>query len=248
MKDLDFWSERYIQQAKWTKQTRNHIINQISLNQSAKVLEIGCGSQAVLREFTYAGYQTFGVDIDFQMLAYSHHFVPESKLINANGHFLPFNDDLFDFCFCHYLLLWLKEPKSILEEMARVIRKGGWICCFAEPDYLSRIDFPPPLDQLGTIQNNSLVNQGVNLAAGRNLINWLKSVNLCNIYWGILGAHQQAFDSSEDETLEWDTVQKDLRFTCTFDNINQFKNTEMNARHQGTRILHIPTFYAYAQK
>ncbi|MDO9085968.1 MAG: class I SAM-dependent methyltransferase [Anaerolineaceae bacterium] len=248
MSDYQFWSLRYKQQASWTIQTRNFIINQITLPPKANILEVGCGSSAVLDEFTELGHITFGLDNDLQILNYSNQHLPKSRLINSDGYFLPFKNNFFDLCFCHYLLLWINDPLKIIKEMSRVSKKSGWICCFAEPDYLSRIDYPSPLDKLGQMQNSSLSTQGVNLSTGRNITNWLKEVSLSNIHWGIFGSHQKVASNNFAADTEWKTIQHDLEKLYPAEEILKYKEIEQNAQNQGIRILFIPTFYAYAQK
>ncbi|MBW6473668.1 MAG: class I SAM-dependent methyltransferase [Anaerolineaceae bacterium] len=248
MSDYQFWSSRYKQQASWTRQTRNFIINQISLSLQANILEVGCGSSAVLDEFTESGQNTVGVDIDFQILKYSIQNSSKARLINGDGLSLPLKNNFFDLCFCHYLLLWIDDPVRILKEMSRVTKKSGWICCFAEPDYLSRIDHPSPLDQLGQMQNSSLSTQGVNLSTGRKLTYWMMQTGLSNIHWGILGSHQKVENNTTNAASEWETIQRDLEVLYPEEEILKFKEIEYKAQTQGIRILFIPTFYAYAQK
>ncbi len=248
MSDYQFWSSRYKHQASWTRETRNFIINQISLPPQSNILEVGCGSSAVLDEFTESGHITVGLDIDLQILKYSNQYSPKSRLINGDGMSLPVKNDFFDLCFCHYLLLWLSDPVAIIKEMSRVTRKSGWICCFAEPDYLSRIDFPSPLDKLGQMQNSSLLNQGVNLSMGRNLSICLMQAGLSNIHWGIFGSHQNVENNITKTNSEWETIQRDLENLYPEQEILQYKEIEHNAQTKGNRILFIPTFYAYAQK
>jgi ubiquinone/menaquinone biosynthesis C-methylase UbiE len=248
MNDYQFWSSRYIQQASWTKQTRHFIINQISLPDQTNILEVGCGSSAVLDEFTQSDHKTFGLDIDFQILNDSKHYLPKSKLINGDGLSLPIKNDFFNLSFCHFLLLWIDDPVRILKEMSRVTKKSGWICCFAEPDYLSRIDSPSPLQKLGQMQNSSLSNQGVNLSTGRNVVNWLTQSGLTNIHWGIFGSHQKVESKTINSAIEWETIRRDLELLYPYEEILKYKEVEHDALSQGTRILFIPTFYAYAQK
>jgi ubiquinone/menaquinone biosynthesis C-methylase UbiE len=248
MNDYQFWSSRYKQQASWTKQTRNFIINQISLPHQANILEIGCGSSAVLDEFTQSNHKTYGVDIDFQILRDSKHNLQKSKLINGDGLSLPLKNNFFDISFCHYLLLWIDDPVRILIEMLRVTKKSGWICCFAEPDYISRIDSPSPLHKLGQMQNSSLANQGVNLSTGRNVVNWLRQSGFTNIHWGIFGSHQKVESNTINSATEWEITQRDLEVLYPEEEILKYKELEHDALSKGTRILFIPTFYAYAQK
>ncbi len=145
MNDYEFWSSRYNDQASWTRETRNFILQQISLPHHSNILEVGCGSLAVLRDFNELHQVTFGVDIDLEILKFSKKTNMNSNLINADGLQIPFAKESFDLCFCHYLLLWITNPISILREMTRVTKINGWICCFAEPDYLARIDYPSRL-------------------------------------------------------------------------------------------------------
>ena len=248
MSDYQFWSSRYKQQASWTKQTRNFIINQISLPHQASILEVGCGSSAVLDEFTKLDHTTFGLDIDMKILKESKQYSPKARLINGDGFSLPFKNNFFNLSFCHYLLLWIDDPLTVIKEMSRVTKKNGWICCFAEPDYLSRIDYPSPLDQLGQIQNASLSTQGVNLSTGRNVANWLIQSGFTNIHWGIFGSHQKVKNNTTNTTSEWEIIQRDLEVLFPEEEIQKYKEIEYNAQTQGIRILFIPTFYAYGQK
>ena len=247
MSDYKFWSSRYKQQASWTKQTRNFILNQISLPIQANVLEVGSGSCAVLDEFTISGQNTFGLDIDFEILRSCNSSPNTQKLINANGMDIPIQSEVFDLSFCHYLLLWIKNPVNILHEMARVTKRNGWICCFAEPDYDSRIDFPPPFEKIGQMQNYSLYDQGVNLKTGRNLIHWFQKAGLVNIHYGIYGAHQEVTKKPGVDDLETKTLYSDLEKIYGEEEINNIFETSQKSFSLENQVLFIPTFYAYAQ-
>ena len=246
MTDYEFWAARYQSQAQWTEQTRQFILKQINLPTQAKILEVGCGSSAVLKDYEIIGHHTFGVDIDYSILRYSKRQT-ESGLINADGYSLPIKDEYFDLCFCHYLLLWLHEPAKLLKEMKRVTKKSGWICCFAEPDYLSRIDAPSPLDKLGEIQNQSLIQQGINLTAGREVAGWLSEIILTSINWGIIGANQSA-NTMHSDNDEWTTIEKDVDSLISIEEIVMYRRFVQDAQSREIRVLFIPTFYAYAQK
>ena len=246
MKELEFWATRYQKQAQWTEQTRQFILNEIDLPQQARILEVGCGSLAVLKEYELVGHKTFGVDIDYSILDFANH-QSSSKLVNSDGYSLPFLDNYFDLCFCHYLLLWLQQPIILLQEMKRVTKKSGWICCFAEPDYLARIDSPTPLEKLGEVQNQSLSKQGINLATGRHIAGWLSEVNLTDISWGILGAYNSGTSPNTQEN-EWETTKNDVEPYLSLDKLNFYRQIEIEAQSQGIRVLFIPTFYAYAKK
>ncbi len=247
MSDYHFWVDRYKTQASWTRPIRQYILQQIQLPNNSNILEVGCGSQAVLQEFTSFGYKTIGIDIDYSILKYSKSNQLASTIINANGYDLPFKDNYFDLSFCHYLLLWSDHPFKFLEEMTRVTKKSGWVCCFAEPDYLSRIDSPQALERLAEIQNKSLQKQGVNLSTGRKMLDWFAKINLANINWGIIGS-QNSPSTNKDQELEWNTLIKDVQGYISKEELDALRIIELQSLNNGTRILFVPTFYAYAQK
>lgn len=210
MIDNHFWAQRYKLQAQWTKEIRKFITQQISLPSQGKILEVGCGSLAVLEEFTNQNFRSFGLDIDYSILNYHKGSSVSSLRINGDGYQLPFADSCFDLSYCHYLLLWLNSPQDVLKEMQRVTKNTGWVCCFAEPDYSARIDYPIFLEGLGKIQNQSLNKQGVNLSTGRNLPEWLSTLQFSNITWGILGSHNNV-NSQTLNNDEWETMEIDIQ-------------------------------------
>ena len=76
---------------------------------------------------------------------------------------------IFDITFCHFLLLWVRDPLQALREMKRVTRPGGSILALAEPDYDHRIDKPDELAPLGRWQAESLQRQGADPGLGGHL-------------------------------------------------------------------------------
>ena len=142
------WHTRYAQQAEWTRNLRTYIFNKIQLNASSRVLEVGCGTGAILSELP-THLSLHGLDIDPGALAQCQSHVPSASLIRANALQLPYPDNSFDVVYCHFLLLWVSYPMRALLEMKRVTKKGGHIIAFAEPDYRARVDKPEELVQLG---------------------------------------------------------------------------------------------------
>lgn len=241
------WHQRFLQQAQWSRSARSFFFSQINLSPQAHILEVGCGTGAVLSELVNFE-NLFGVDLDFSSLACAKSLDDKFLLTNTDGRQLPFQDNRFDLTFCHYLLLWITNPNEMLREMQRVTRPGGWVCLFAEPDYAARIDSPMPLDQLGFAQNKALAKQGVNLTTGRQLTAWLTQIELESIQSGILGGHWTAEFVPKGWQMEWETIYHDLEYTLDPISLSEYKKIDRQAYRKGSRVLFIPTFYAWGQK
>ncbi len=130
--------------------------------------------------------------------------------------------------------------------MKRVTKNSGWLCCFAEPDYLGRIDFPSSLETMGKLQNQSLEKQGVNLSSGRNLTGWYSQLKLTNFSWGILGSHNDLANRKVNKD-EWKMTEMDISENLSSSEISKFQDLDYSAQREGSRIFFVPTFYAYAK-
>jgi len=244
---LDEWHSRYSQQAKWTRTVREYLFNRWAPKQQDKILEVGSGTGAVLETLVDEGdFHLTGIDIDRASLNYSQKLNFDFQLIQANGEKIPFPADIFSISFCHYLLLWVKEPNRILSEMKRVTKKNGCVIALAEPDYQGRIDYPPPLDQLGKQQTLSLQKQGADTSIGRKLGSLFHEAGLEKVEIGILGSFWQVESDRNVNNLEWMTLQSDLSRLNFENGSSTYQECEIIAREKGERVLFIPTFYALA--
>ena len=177
-RETDFWHKRYTQQVRWTLETRRYIFDCIGAHPSHRILEVGCGSGAVLSSLKEDGVKnTFGIDKDLHALELSN----IKKVTNADALKLPFSQASFDICLCHFLLLWIADPLAALNEMKRVAKPGGWVLALAEPDYGGRIDFPPELEALGNAQSRALQSQCADISVGRKLRGLFTDCGLENI-------------------------------------------------------------------
>jgi ubiquinone/menaquinone biosynthesis C-methylase UbiE len=241
---LSEWHARFEQQAGWTAEVRRHLFTQAGLNPGARVLEVGCGTGAVMQALNNEfDYHLTGVDIDPTSLVFNHAKHPTFPLAQGDGHHLPFANDTFDAAFCHYLLLWVADPAQVLAEMRRVTRRGGVVIALAEPDYASRIDAPPPLDELGRLQTQALARQGIDPEMGAKLAELFRQTGLVNTYSAILNANSN-LDPHVIDLMEWTVLRADLAGLVTEQELAQFATLDREARALGERVLYIPTAYA----
>jgi len=239
--------QRFVQQTRWTHAIANHLFQHIDLKSSSIILEIGCGTGAVLQGFLQLARSRYvGLDINPDYLSYFSHQQPQSRLILGDGHYLPLEDDCCDVCLCHFLLLWVQDPSSVMREMCRVTRTGGIVMAIAEPDYGGRIDYPPELSPLGKWQMDSLSQQGADPNIGRKLRALFSNCGLIEVEAGVLGGEWKSSFSPQEFNSEWETLQSDLaNEPQNLAQLPHLKQMDAHSRAQGERILYTPTFYAW---
>jgi SAM-dependent methyltransferase len=242
------WHARFQEQAGWTETVRTILFDQMALNSTSKMLEVGCGTGAITSStHGLTSAAIFGADIFLPYLQYARNFDPRSQFIAGNVFHLPFALSSFDATFCHFLLLWLTEPLNALREMVRVTRKGGWILALAEPDYGGRIDHPAGLSKLGKLQALALQHQGANPYMGRNLAHLMVQAGLQEVKAGILGAQWSPCAQAAESASEWNVLLSDLSALINEDQLEELRQLEVSSRKTGTRVLFVPTFYAIGQ-
>jgi SAM-dependent methyltransferase len=242
--NIDQWHDRYQQQANWTASIRDYLFKQASIQPGDRVLEVGVGTGAVLQQFfNNLHIKPFGLEIARPVIEYAKDLNQAFHLVQADGHRIPLSDNQFRLTFCHYLLLWVNDPLQILREMQRVTQPGGFLAALAEPDHNARIDYPPPLNELGRMQTRAIKTQGADTKMGRKLQALFNAAGLYEVEAGILGA-QWTGTSSQAEETEWMTITSDLGDRISQDQLEIYRAADQTAYQRGERVLFIPTFYA----
>jgi len=248
------WHSRYQQQARWTANLRAYLFEKAGLSTAGRILELGCGTGALLEDLPVKSKVAIhGADWNLPAVIEASTHAPGISLLCADGHFLPYPDSSFDLVFCHYFLLWVKNPEQVLREMQRVSRKGGAVLALAEPDYGGRIDYPPALEQLGTWQVESLRQQGADPFMGRKLAGLFSRVGLRKVETGILGGEWRMPTSGDlsqaamGRELEWEVLQADLAGSVAAQDIQKMKELDEMAWKSGQRVLFVPTFFAWGR-
>jgi SAM-dependent methyltransferase len=243
------WHARYLQQARWTAQLRSYLFKKAGIDSASRLMEIGCGTGAVLMDLpSDAGL--YGIDLSRTALAQAALQSPAALLGCADAARLPFLNAVFDLTFCHFTLLWVKDPRQVVMEMRRVTRSAGAVLALAEPDYGGRIDFPAELAELGRWQAESLQRQGADPLMGRKLAGIFTQAGLRHVETGILGGEWKSLpdDSpagSDANALEWEVLQADLAGQVAPEQFRLMRQADQLARQRHERVLFVPTFYAW---
>lgn len=241
--DAHGWHQRYIQQARWTEALRTYLLQRAGYSPGKQLLEVGCGTGAVLGCMGAA----WGLDINLEVLRLARVHCPSAVLVEGDAHHLPFRSTIFDLVLSHFLLLWVKDPLRVIQEMARVTVSGGAVLAMAEPDYGGRIDFPFELGELGRYQRESLEEQGANIHMGRQLRSLFIQAGLSGVESGLLSGQWTTSPSLQDLEMEWQVLESDLAGKISQAELERFKQIDSVAWKEKVRVLFVPTFYAWGR-
>ncbi|HBX70605.1 MAG TPA: hypothetical protein DEH25_14790 [Chloroflexi bacterium] len=253
------WHERYQQQTHWTKDIRRYLYDLSGLSTAKRVLDVGCGTGALLEELDKNAGETtlgfdgdlYGIDISANNISYANSSGVVTNLILGDALSLPFAEGSFDITLCHFFLLWITHPEIALAEMVRVTRPSGAILAIAEPDYGGRIDYPLELNKLGKWQVESLRKSGADPYIGRRLREIFIQAGLVDIHTGVLGGQWSSNISHKEIQSEWDVLRFDLEALFADDpdtgwqaEFERLRALDELAWIRGERVLYVPTFYA----
>jgi len=248
------WHRRYLQQAAWTSSLRDYLLEKAGILCAHRVLEVGCGTGVVLRDAAQmadgSGLRSLaahGLDLKPEPLLQARLQWPAANLCRGDAAALPYADRSFDISFCHFLLLWVKDPRKVVQEMRRVTRRHGAVLALGEPDYGARIDHPLELASIGKWQEHALMQQGANTGIGPQLAGLFRQCEMQIVEAGTITAWQpQAFTEAEFMG-EWEVLREDLNGLVPETELDRMMLLDADARRQGDRILHVPTYFVWAQ-
>ena len=238
------WHRRYLQQAAWTKDLRSYLFGQAGLATADMVLEVGCGTGAILSDLNTPA-AIHGIDLERNCLEEAHLHAPQAVLACGDALSLPFASGIFDISFCHFLLLWVRDPLQVLREMKRVTHPGGSILALAEPDYNHRVDKPQALAPLGRWQAESLQRQGADPGLGGRLALLFYQAGIPLIETGSLRTDDAHLPAPGDQDLEWAVLEADLAGQVPAEEIQRLRKLDQKAWERGKRVLNVPTYWAY---
>src|SRR5271157_3696134 len=240
------WHQRYLQQAAWTSDLRAYLFDKTNLPQARRVLEVGCGTGAILTTL-HTSASLHGLDLDAAALNESHLHASTAFLTRGDAHSLPYSTQSFDISYCHFLLLWVDDPLQALTEMKRVTKANGYVLAIAEPDYTARTDQPNELAALGKWQNESLKRQGADISIGSRLADLFFRTGIKIIETGAIQSRGNDALPLEEWKNEWDVIESDLTESVAKKEIARLKKLSEKARKRGTRVLNVPTYFAWGQ-
>ncbi len=152
--DFDEFIKKLEFQAIETAEERIPLYLRYGIKDAEKILDVGCGSGIVTRDIAHLTKgKVIAIDESKDMINVAKQVLRQYdnvtlKVGNANK--LPFNDCTFDITTCNLVLMWSRKPQEVVNEMARVTKKGGIVLATLEPDYGGKLHYPedPKVDPI----------------------------------------------------------------------------------------------------
>ncbi|MEE9271229.1 MAG: class I SAM-dependent methyltransferase [Candidatus Krumholzibacteria bacterium] len=104
---------------------RREMIAGLDLPQRSLVLDVAAGTGAITRLVEARGFDVIALDQSPEMLQAAKQ--RGATTVQARAESLPFPDESFDGLTFSYLLRYVTDPRSCMEELVRVVRPGGMI-------------------------------------------------------------------------------------------------------------------------
>jgi len=208
-----------------------------------KALDAGCGPGYVM-EVLGNELEIEGIDNDPDMVEMCR--VRGLNVTRADATQLPFGDGHFEIAYCSFLLLWARDPLTVLREMKRVSK--GWVICLAEPDYGGRIDYPSELEGLKDLLAEGIRQEGGDPFIGRRLRALFREAGMeCE-----MGIHPGVWDIArlrEESGDEWKWVDfAAARTRADGKELDEAREVWREALGRGALFQFNPVFYALARK
>ena len=102
------------------------ILNELKLNDGARVLDVGCGTGALLRMMADR-YRIIGTGIDMGqgMIEQAHRNCPEMDIQVSRCEETPFDDNTFDALTCCLAYHHFSDKQGFTKEALRILKPGG---------------------------------------------------------------------------------------------------------------------------
>jgi SAM-dependent methyltransferase len=101
------------------------VLELAKLSGGSKVLDVGCGQGVALEWFVKAGLAPIGITVNEVDLEACRQRGFEVRKMDQS--FLDFEDETFDLIWCRHCIEHSIFPYFTLTQLARVLKKGGWL-------------------------------------------------------------------------------------------------------------------------
>ena len=252
-KDFNDLIKKLELQAVETAEERIPLYLEVGLKDADYVLDVGCGTGIVTRDIAHltTGVVT-GIDDSWDMIKVAKDVLNQYENVNlcvGSAEHLPFEDECFDVVTCNLVLMWTRNPQRVVDEMARVAKKGGVVLASLEPDYGGKLHFPenPRVDPI--FAGQAIREKGGDPHIGRKLRCFFVRAGL-DTQVGI--GNSRIWSCEEDKAYYLharDFYVKALRDAgLTQKEIDKWEYDYLKSLDEGVQLNFFPQFYAIGKK
>ena len=123
---LNYWQNLW-HEWKWLVIKHLSTLEMEKQGEAIKILEVGCagGHLSGLLARIFPKAKIFGIDVYAPAILEAKKRFPKITFKVADAHKLPFKKGTFDLVVCSETIEHVVDPKKMLEEISRVMKKGG---------------------------------------------------------------------------------------------------------------------------
>jgi len=237
-------------QVKETEDIRTPLYKKVRIKSCKKILDVGCGSGVITLEIVKrAKGKVICIDNNPEMIKNAKKVLKKYRveLIIGDANNLPFKKNSFDLVVCNLLLMWVKNPQKVVDEMTRCSRK--YVMATLEPDYGGKITYPEykKIDKI--LGERGVKKRGGDPFIGRKLRAFFIRAKLeseVGISYKRLWSCKEEKESFEKSRNFYKKVLRD--FKTSEKEIRSWEESLMKAYEEGVAIGFSPMFYAIGKK
>ena len=256
-KDDDLQFNNFIRklelQAIETAEERMPLYLKVGLKDAERIIDVGCGSGVVTRDIAQMTQGVvFGIDESIDMIDVASQILNQNKntcLTVGNAEKIPFKSNSFDIATCNLLLMWTHHPQQVVNEMARVTKKGGIVLATLEPDYGGKLHYPehPKVDHI--FAGKAIADKGGDPHIGRKLRSIFVNAGL-DTEVGI--GNNRIWSCEDDKTYYFHArdfyVHTLKNAGLTQKEIDNWEYSYLASLDDGVQLNFFPQFYAIGKK
>jgi ubiquinone/menaquinone biosynthesis C-methylase UbiE len=166
------------------------LLDRVDLRPGQSAMDLGCGPSGILQllsERVSPGGRVVGVDADPAHVTMAKQFAAEHGLRNveimgADARHTSLPSGSFDVVHSRTLLATIPEPATVVAEMVRLVRAGGWVVSL-EPDTEYGLCYPahPAFARLSALFGAAFRRNGADPFIGRRLTELYREAGLLDI-------------------------------------------------------------------
>jgi ubiquinone/menaquinone biosynthesis C-methylase UbiE len=166
------------------------LLDRVDLKPGQSAIDLGCGPSGIIQllsDRVSPGGRVVGVDADPTHVTMARQFADEHGLHNvdivaADARHTGLPSASFDLVHSRTLLITIPEPATVVAEMVRLARPGGWVASL-EPDTEYALCYPahPAFDRIGDLFQAAFRRNGADPFIGRRLTELYREAGLDDI-------------------------------------------------------------------